>query len=140
MTPTWASARCFNPRAPRGARLLSSSSYNHGLSFQSTRPTWGATSHDIADVDDRSFQSTRPTWGATIVGALSGQRQRVSIHAPHVGRDYPVPVVNLGADVSIHAPHVGRDLHAGDLVELLGRSIPPPPGGPRPVRRRRWRE
>ncbi len=79
-----------------------------------------------------AFQSTRPTWGATTGLRGSESSPRVSIHAPHVGRDASIwqcsPHVLLfqstrptwGATVpfhrrlydsfvSIHAPHVGRD-------------------------------
>ena len=34
---------CFNPRAPRGARLLLTVAQERREEFQSTRPAWGAT-------------------------------------------------------------------------------------------------
>src|ERR1035437_10176229 len=80
--------RCFNPRAPRGARHSEGADQLAGTGFQSTRLTWGATGaalrqHVNVDVSIHaphvgrdfvfalgrwlveSFQSTRPTWGAT---------------------------------------------------------------------------
>ena len=35
------------------------------LSFQSTRPVWGATTFDVVLASHILFQSTRPVWGAT---------------------------------------------------------------------------
>jgi len=69
------SGRCFNPRAPRGARLSSSSSPPSVMMFQSTRPARGAT------------------------GCAVGKHLLfpVSIHAPRAGRDF-------GGDNSVSAP------------------------------------
>ena len=36
-----------------------------------------------------SFQSTRPVWGATNACRRLGGEKMVSIHAPRVGRDFP---------------------------------------------------
>src|SRR5581483_6346677 len=57
---------CFNPRAPRGARLTAYRIFTADGWFQSTRPTRGATA--IVDADEilTAFQSTRPTRGATL--------------------------------------------------------------------------
>ncbi len=108
----------------------------------------------IALSQQHPFQSTRPTWGATSACAISMLTGKVSIHAPHVGRDIMLPrdhphcfrfnpraprgarrlhvaVPSMSAGfqstrptwgatlepeiargstvVSIHAPHVGRD-------------------------------
>ena len=101
----------FNPRAPRGARQLCSSSGSSLL---------------------RIFQSTRPMRGATATCGRSRQVAGISIHAPHAGRDQPEgqracsasdfnPRAPCGArlgrrlrlaylqPISIHAPHAGRD-------------------------------
>ena len=56
---------CFNPRAPRGARLYVSEYGFHAAEFQSARPAWGATS----------------------VRCVGGNILIVSIRAPRVGRD-----------------------------------------------------
>mgnify|MGYP001670579886 CR=1 FL=1 len=55
----------FNPRAPRGARLLA---------------FFGGPARRI-------FQSTRPAWGATLPNLGSRCPRHISIHAPRVGRD-----------------------------------------------------
>ena len=60
-------SRCFNPRAPCGARPH--------LRHRSV----GAT----------GFQSTRPVRGATAVSAAIDRPAAVSIHAPRAGRDRP---------------------------------------------------
>ncbi len=57
--------RCFNPRAPRGARL---------------NPTSRKCNPD-------RFQSTRPARGATRIRRLRCGMGLVSIHAPRAGRD-----------------------------------------------------
>ena len=124
----------FNPRAPYGARRISVLSGKRFQLFQSTRPIRGATSEPKRYQNQQSgFQSTRPIRGATRAGisihktghnfnprAPYGARpavttglswaSRISIHAPHTGRD----VCCLAADglvsrISIHAPHTGRD-------------------------------
>src|SRR5208282_3390561 len=57
--------RCFNPRAPRGARPKGCKAYTRSGMFQSTRPARGATS----STDARELV------------------MEVSIHAPRAGRD-----------------------------------------------------
>ena len=80
--------RYFNPRAPCGARL----SVDSGPSFAS------------------EFQSTRPMRGATLVLGSIAAWERISIHAPHAGRDERRNYQNSGSrTISIHAPHAGRD-------------------------------
>ena len=59
----------FNPRAPRGARLHKIQACKPISTFQSARPSWGATTH---------------------VARLAGDA-RISIHGPRVGRDHAPP-------------------------------------------------
>ena len=103
----------FNPRAPCGARL----------------------SRDIPSPSTSPFQSTRPMRGATNSSISHLGLTRISIHAPHAGRDRgdrPAdgervnfnPRAPCGARrgrctgvgqaqaISIHAPHAGRDASA----------------------------
>ena len=56
------------------------------------------------------FQSTRPVWGATNTPADIYIINRISIHAPRVGRDCPADCAARVVFISIHAPRVGRDL------------------------------
>ena len=100
----------FNPRAPCGARPnINSFAFAYVL-FQSTRPVWGATLRPFCNpapgpcfnprapcgarhvelgalFESYKFQSTRPVWGATCSMLFHLLFQRVSIHAPRVGRD-----------------------------------------------------
>jgi len=55
------------------------------------------------------FQFTRPAWGATSDRLHLRQRNRVSIHAPRMGRDKQRDAANRVSKVSIHAPRMGRD-------------------------------
>ena len=126
----------FNPRAPCGARPAPSiDTLQAAMLFQSTRPMRGATG--ITAVDFRGiakFQSTRPMRGATPAVWATITASRISIHAPHAGRDphnigagrikgvyfnprapcgaRPVvdPIPHTFSPISIHAPHAGRDL------------------------------
>ena len=122
----------FNPRAPCGARLITTAISSPHQQFQSTRPVWGATNSVGAPVSEPIFQSTRPVWGATFRLRVENVRYSISIHAPRVGRDYCQPSIRsqiryfnprapCGArlykayksrranGISIHAPRVGRD-------------------------------
>ncbi len=126
--------RCwnFNPRAPCGARQQRARHSKKPDGFQSTRPVWGATIRALAASTLVTFQSTRPVWGATIGHRHSARADCISIHAPRVGRDRLITllqttarnfnprapcgarllfVVTIKRDnrISIHAPRVGRD-------------------------------
>ena len=127
------SPRCFNPRAPCGAR-------------QSVR---------LSGVQDCVFQSTRPVWGATHNARRTADLCVVSIHAPRVGRDVwscPCharrrrfnPRAPCGArlvrdinfavacGVSIHAPRVGRDPLRSSTPSTMRSFNPRAPCGARP--------
>ena len=58
-----------------------------GHLFQSTRPVWGATIINVKLYTAVIFQSTRPVWGATREIRRMVRREKISIHAPRVGRD-----------------------------------------------------
>ncbi len=126
-------ANSFNPRAPRGARLVRSNCWRrcHNVSihapragrdvttpvietcncqFQSTRPARGATSIGLVEVEFRMFQSTRPARGAT--PHVRHLRLRMRCFNPRAPRGARLDR-ELGASaesVSIHAPRAGRDL------------------------------
>ena len=70
-------------------------------------------SHRRIRHNDLTFQSTRPVWGATDVIPAAAAATAISIHAPRVGRDDRFfQILRAGGDISIHAPRVGRDAHA----------------------------
>ena len=77
----------FNPRAPCGARPISILDSYCEREFQSTRPMRGATFLWYQRLYGELFQSTRPMRGATIRLFIFSESVRVSIHAPHAGRD-----------------------------------------------------
>ena len=57
----------FNPRTHRGVRLYVDMRTMSISLFQSTHPSWGATSILSTLLDEEpKFQSTHPSWGATI--------------------------------------------------------------------------
>ena len=66
-----ADKRCFNPRAPRGARPICLASGEKSVEFQSTRPARGATLEAGRIVSTPLFQSTRPARGATAAASCS---------------------------------------------------------------------
>ena len=101
--------------------------------FQSTRPSWGATSALYASFPPPSpFQSTRPSWGATIVEALFGASSPISIHAPLVGRDQTDLRGVIRETISIHAPLVGRDARRSEPHSSSVHFNPRAPRGARP--------
>ena len=67
------------------------------------------------------FQSTRPMRGATADLMFRIRVHKVSIHAPHAGRDYAAIQQNEHFAVSIHAPHAGRDGNWSHDFPLLPR-------------------
>ena len=78
----------FNPRAPRGARPEISVGNIYSQGFQPTRPARGATTPS-GDRRGRGipFQPTRPARGATVARRGDLACKFVSTHAPREGRD-----------------------------------------------------
>ena len=102
--------RCFNPRAPHGAR---------------PREVFAPTALS-------EFQSTRPARGATSYVPGPQQSTRVSIHAPRTGRDVKELRAHAYYYVSIHAPRTGRDSPANSLARSPPSFNPRAPHGARP--------
>ena len=84
----------FNPRAPCGARQSLSTRTSNRSVFQSTRPMRGATKRKREEII----------------------LEKVSIHAPHAGRDRRQALQHDVWSVSIHAPHAGRDRGRGFIL------------------------
>ena len=103
------SGRCFNPRAPRGARPTNSHASAMLVEFQSTRPTRGATYGKGTKVKPILFQSTRPTRGATPSKSPPCRADSFNPRAPRGARLIPGGWHHFLGKVSIHAPHEGRD-------------------------------
>ena len=136
----------FQSTRPMRGATIRLKAVTTGSMFQSTRPMRGATVQHIRNLSMRSFQSTRPMRGATILGIGEPHSNRVSIHAPHAGRDcgsscqcprrcsfnprapcgarlHLLQALHQSPKVSIHAPHAGRDkaalgLDGGDDVSI----------------------
>ena len=100
---------CFNPRAPRGARLAPLVDSKCYQPFQSTRPTRGATEPQWIAPLVIVFQSTRPTRGATTWRADDNSHVCFNPRAPRGARRHRGRVQRPEHGVSIHAPHAGRD-------------------------------
>ena len=77
----------FNPRARVGRDHRPPAAAARLVTFQSTRPVWGAT----------QFERHRWRWTG------------ISIHTPRVGRDAGAETMLDPATISIHTPRVGRD-------------------------------
>ena len=63
----------FNPRAPCGARLLSTPTRRRSMEFQSTRPLRGATASKTSREVMCPFQSTRPCGARRVAPSISAQ-------------------------------------------------------------------
>ena len=105
----------FNPRAPYGARPSKDTTGKIQIKFQSTRPIRGATlrnkslSYGAKNFNPRAPYGARPS----AVSRLSPV-SRISIHAPHTGRDRKTAQkITDMRRISIHAPHTGRDSVSG---------------------------
>ena len=80
----------FNPRAPCGARLDKGALLGDEHDFNPRAPCGARPFKIINCVFSLTFQSTRPVWGATGTGYGKAKcRRAISIHAPRVGRDPP---------------------------------------------------
>ena len=129
--------RYFNPRPPRGGRLLRRACYHISIGFQSTPPARGATAGSPVQLPDLVFQSTPPARGATEHRRQITNGIGISIHAPREGGDTTIPPKKYGPHtyfnprpprggrlqgsagrkalqtISIHAPREGGDARSG---------------------------
>ena len=101
--------RCFNPRAPCGARHTGYMVYYLAAKFQSTRPVRGATQQEAQQRKAAQFQSTRPVRGATPLSASPCSACVFQSTRPVRGATESTGRPVLYTDVSIHAPRAGRD-------------------------------
>ena len=84
----WARPLYFNPRAPYGARRQRPDRRRLQRHYFNPRAPYGARPVTAAlSLSAALFQSTRPIWGATEKIAARFKLDRISIHAPHMGRD-----------------------------------------------------
>ena len=79
----------FNPRTPRGVRLVDANGRIVTSIFQSTHPVRGATPADVTvSAKLNLFQSTHPVRGATESDQHARLGRVISIHAPCEGCDF----------------------------------------------------
>ncbi len=124
----------FNPRTPRGVRLVDANGRIVTSIFQSTHPVRGATPADVTvSAKLNLFQSTHPVRGATESDQHARLGRVISIHAPCEGCDtkrevnldlrrvfqsthpvrgatFLIVSVTTPVGISIHAPREGCDL------------------------------
>ena len=84
----------FNPRTPCGVRQLAASALYRGGHFNPRTPCGVRPAGDGVMDRQRIFQSTHPVWGATGDGGLQGGLPQISIHAPRVGCDMVIGILN----------------------------------------------
>ena len=101
----------FNPRSPRGERLI----------------------HLLPSCVRILFQSTLPARGATICCLVASLSVSISIHAPREGSDLDSIAVNVFSFyISIHAPREGSD---SQMIICIPRQSNFNPRSPRGERR-----
>ena len=77
----------FNPRSPRGERLLGLLLFTVILQFQPSLPARGATNNNIQPTSIRIFQPSLPARGATIDKQIRALFEYISTLAPREGSD-----------------------------------------------------
>ena len=101
----------FNPRAPYGARQKHDRQGNSDSSISIHAPHTGRDeAKDAHQSEAAEFQSTRPIRGATRdqIRRWPGHRD-FNPRAPYGARLNPYKLIFVFGKISIHAPHTGRD-------------------------------
>ena len=102
-------AKNFNPRAPYGARLCRSAWTSALRDFNPRAPYGARPGPGGQALRAKRFQSTRPIRGATRYPEPVPEPQRISIHAPHTGRDGSVGIRIPGSvNFNPRAPYGAR--------------------------------
>ena len=123
--------RYFNPRPPRGGRLLRRACYHISIGFQSTPPARGATAGSPVQLPDLVFQSTPPARGATDLRQRYQRVQDISIHAPREGGDGAQTADNQwNRYFNPRPPRGGRHHHPAEKIRptYVFQSTPPARG------------
>ena len=130
----------FNPRTHRGVRHWEIWMVSPTLKFQSTHPSWGATSKEFAILLDGvnfnprthrgvrrksylwgdlivQFQSTHPSWGATVAMSFLIFQSRFQSTHPSWGATANCKHGCLFFSISIHAPIVGCDFRSRSCLQ-----------------------
>ena len=100
----------FNPRPPRGGRLINFVAIPDGAEISIHAPREGGDfSLFSASRLSLIFQSTPPARGATTLICGAKVTDLISIHAPREGGDTEKTRSQQAEDISIHAPREGGD-------------------------------
>ena len=114
-----ATAAFQSTRPIRGATLSCFDLLFDLLPFQSTRPIRGATIDVLGNIIRSIFQSTRPIRGATwLLLVVWPGRQDFNPRAPYGARQKQEKRNTKRGKISIHAPHTGRDQYG--IPNMLG--------------------
>ena len=112
-----ASTQNFNPRAPCGARPILPTAFRNSRYFNPRAPCGARRDLPLCLWLTRDFNPRAPCGARQQQLAAVLQLQRISIHAPRVGRDDACRACWLKwLSISIHAPRVGRDLLSNVVV------------------------
>ena len=100
----------FNPRAPRGARLVKQCLHNCDSMYFNPRAPRGARLAPCASgVNMATFQSTCPARGTTYRVRVMKENYPISIHVPREGHDGFSNLPTINFIISIHVPREGHD-------------------------------
>ena len=89
------------------------------ISFQSTRPAWGATQIVYMGVNQTTFQSTRPAWGATGRDeAIMFYLRDFNPRAPRGARPVETIRILMGHTFQSTRPAWGATWKRGELYSL----------------------
>jgi len=101
--------RCFNSRAPRGARPLTRVQVAPYHGFQFTCPSRSTTASAVPFHRHLKFQFTCPSRSTTYTARCSMTREAVSIHVPLAEHDETGKSLVAVVNVSIHVPLAEHD-------------------------------
>ena len=100
----------FNPRSPRGERLLDDLQFHAGEQISTHAPREGSDSRFVTNLlQILRFQPTLPARGATPAPHRPRHRRPISTHAPREGSDASRPQQYPFFEISTHAPREGSD-------------------------------
>ena len=100
----------FNPRAPYGARPQRLNDYTSAATFQSTRPVWGATILALPRLVDCTISIHAPRMGRDpFLHVVDHVKQGFQSTRPVWGATCVICTIPATMPISIHAPRMGRD-------------------------------
>ena len=97
----------FNPRSPHGERLSKCLHRASSVSFQSTLPAWGATSHRLFRLTFRNISIHAPRMGSDNWRRECAAENRNFNPRSRMGSDVGLSEEEKARRISIHAPAWG---------------------------------